>query len=202
LKGCKTTEKSETPYLVKYRNVKYPRLEFKTGTLNLILPIDYEKKEKFLAKHKKWIDKKLKEIQKAIDQTEAKQINNTRNLNELKEMVQALSNGYQKELNTKINRIYFKKMKTKWASCSQGNNLTVNTLLKYLPTDLIEYIIFHEIAHSIERKHNFNFWSFIRKKISNHEAKEKDLLSYWFMVQKVAPFPNTCANPTTAEGLD
>lgn len=38
-------------------------------------------------------------------------------------------------------------MKTKWASFSPKNNLTINKLMKYLPDDLIEYVIFHEISH-------------------------------------------------------
>jgi predicted metal-dependent hydrolase len=177
-------EKPEIPYLINYRNIKYPRLEFKTGTLNLILPTNYQKQDQFLIKHQKWIDKKLKEIQKAIDQTENIQINNSRNVEQLKETVQVLSEQYQRELKTKINKIYFKKMKTKWASCSKTNNLTINTLLKFLPTDLIEYVIFHETAHSVERKHNHNFWVLIRKKNDKYEAKEKALLSYWFLIQK------------------
>jgi predicted metal-dependent hydrolase len=75
-------------------------------------------------------------------------------------------------------------MKTKWASHSQNNNLTINTFLKYLPEDLINYIIYHETAHNIERKHNENFWSLINKKHPDYQTKEKSLLTYWFLIQK------------------
>jgi predicted metal-dependent hydrolase len=76
-------------------------------------------------------------------------------------------------------------MKTKWASHnSNNNNLTVNTLLKYLTQDTIEYIIYHETAHSIERKHNEKFWSIINKKFPDYQNKEKDLLTYWFLIQQ------------------
>ena len=78
-------------------------------------------------------------------------------------------------------------MKTKWANHSKNNNLTINTLLKYLPDDLIEYMIYHETAHAIERKHNENFWALINKKHPNHDANEKDLLTYWFIIQKQLP---------------
>jgi len=59
-------------------------------------------------------------------------------------------------------------MKTKWASHSSNNNLTINTLLKYLPNDIIEYIVYHEIAHAIERKHNEKFWNLIAKKFQDY----------------------------------
>ena len=63
-------------------------------------------------------------------------------------------------------------------------NITVNTLTKYLPQDLIEYIIYHEIVHSIERRHNEKFWNIITKKYPDYQNKERDLLTYWFIIQK------------------
>ena len=75
-------------------------------------------------------------------------------------------------------------MKTKWASYSQNNNLTVSTLLKFLPEDLISYVIYHETAHNLERKHNENFWNIINKKFPDHNEKENDLLTYWFLIQE------------------
>jgi hypothetical protein len=75
-------------------------------------------------------------------------------------------------------------MKTKWASHSKNGNLTVNTLLKYLPENIIAYIIYHEVTHAIERKHNEKFWRIITKKFPDYKTKEKDLLTYWFAIQK------------------
>ena len=75
-------------------------------------------------------------------------------------------------------------MKTKWASHSQNNNLTINTLLKYLPEDLIAYILYHEIAHNLERKHNDNFWNLLKQKQPEYLAREKSLLTYWFLIQQ------------------
>ena len=74
-------------------------------------------------------------------------------------------------------------MKTKWASHSQNNNLTINIRLKYLPENLISYIVYHETAHNIERKHNEKFRAIVSKKFPNHNDTEKDLLTYWFIIQ-------------------
>jgi predicted metal-dependent hydrolase len=104
-------------------------------------------------------------------------------------LVRRYAEEAQKELTTKINRIYFREMKTKWASHSQNNNLTVNTLLKFLPEDLISYIIYHETAHNLERKHNENFWSLITRKHPDYQAKEENLLAYWFLTQEIANKP-------------
>ena len=177
-------------YTLDYRNVKHPRLEYKTGTLLLILPKHYKSEKQTLEKYQNWIQKKQLTINKALEEAKTKTINQTRTDKELKNLVKQNAQNYQTELNTKINKIYFKKMKTKWASHSKNRNLTINTLLKYLPANIIEYIIYHEIAHSIERKHNEKFWNLINKKFKDYSIKEKDLLTYWFLIQKMAPNPS------------
>jgi len=53
-------------YEVKYRNVKYPRLELKTGKLVVILPQDFEDEKELLLKKIDWISKKKKIIDTAI----------------------------------------------------------------------------------------------------------------------------------------
>jgi predicted metal-dependent hydrolase len=181
----------KTEYTISYRNVKYPRLEFKTGTLLLILPKGSKNEKQILQKYQKWIHKKELIIKKALEEAKTKTLNQTRTKKELRKLIHPLAKNYQTELKTKIDKIYFRKMKTKWASHSKNRNLTVNTLLKYLPQDIIGYVIYHEITHSIEKKHNERFWRLINKKYPDYENKEKDLLTYWFLIQK------TINNPTS-----
>jgi predicted metal-dependent hydrolase len=171
-------------YTVEYRNVKHPRLEYKTGTLLMILPKTGWTPEQVLEKYGHWIERKQTTITAAIQQTTQANLVKTRTEKMLKHLVNRYAETAQKDLNTKINKIYFKKMKTKWASHSQNNNLTINTLLKYLPEDLIDYIIYHETAHNIERKHNEPFWSLMNKKHPDYPTKEEKLLSYWFLTQE------------------
>jgi hypothetical protein len=183
-------ESVETNYTIDYRDIKYPRLEFKTGTLQLILPKKYKNHQQLLQKHKKWIRQKHQTIQNALQQAKILQLNHKRTIPQLKTLIKKLVKQYQTELNTRTNKIIYRKMKTKWASYSKNKNLTINTILKYLPENLIEYIIYHEITHSIERKHNQNFWNIMTKKHPDYETREKDLLTYWFIIQK------TISNPT------
>jgi predicted metal-dependent hydrolase len=177
-------KETEIPYTLAYRNVKHPRLEFKTGTLLLVLPKAHKNPKQTLEKYKKWIQRKQQTINKALQEAKTKTIVQNRTEKQLKALVNTLAQTYQKELDAHINKVYFRKMKTKWASHSRNNNLTVNTLLKLLPQDLIEYIIYHETTHAIERKHNQNFWNHINKKYQDYQTKEKDLLTYWFIIQK------------------
>ena len=177
-------DKPNPEYTIIYRNIKHPRLEYKTGTLTLILPKTHKNPEQILQKYQKWIKRKQQAINKALEEAKTKTLIPNRTEKQLRSLIQTLVETYQKELHTSINKIFYRKMKTKWASHSKNGNLTINTLLKHLPQNLIEYIIYHEITHAIERKHNEKFWRIITKKFPDYQTKEKDLLTYWFLIQK------------------
>lgn len=171
-------------YQIDFRNIKYPRLEFKTGNLLLVLPKDYKNEKELIQKHNRWVYTKSFIIKTALEKAKSKKLNKTRTTEELKQLAHSVAKNFLKEFNFKINNIYFRKMKTKWGSYSPKRNLTMNTLLKHLPKKLIEYIIFHELAHSQERKHNERFWKIIGKKFEDYQIEEEDLLTYWFLIQK------------------
>jgi len=64
--SIKKIDDLDISYEVKYRDVKYPRLELKTGKLVVILPKDFENEKELLAKKINWIIKKKKIIDTAI----------------------------------------------------------------------------------------------------------------------------------------
>ena len=107
-----------------------------------------------------------------------------RTVKDLRELIESLVDEYSNDLGVSINRIFFRRMKTKWASCSPKRNLTINTLMRYLPDDLIRYIVFHEMVHLIERRHNERFWGLISKKFERYEKMEERLFTYWFLIHK------------------
>jgi predicted metal-dependent hydrolase len=175
----------ETPqYTFEYRNVKHPRCEFKTGSLLIVLPKKGWTPEQVMEKYGEWIKRKQATINSAIQKTNGTAIVKDRTDKELRSLVLIYAGAAQEELETTINKIYFRKMTTKWASHSQNNNLTINSLLKFLPNDLISYIVYHETAHNLERKHNDNFWALVSKRFPNHNIHEKNLLTYWFLLQE------------------
>jgi predicted metal-dependent hydrolase len=75
-------------------------------------------------------------------------------------------------------------MKSKWGSCSSKKNMNFNKLLKYLPDDLIQYVVFHEMTHLKEKKHGKEFWDIISINFKNYQEKENELMDYWFLIQE------------------
>lgn len=171
-------------YSVDYRSIKHPRLEFKTGNLLLVLPLKYQGGKNLLEKHKLWVNNKRIEIFNALEASKNKKLNLNRSEKEFREIAHDLFHQHLRKLNLDAN-IKFRSMKSKWASCSPAKNVTINKLLKYLPDNLISYVIYHEITHLSERKHNERFWNFISQKFKDYREKEKELFVYWFLTQKL-----------------
>ncbi|MDI6820091.1 MAG: hypothetical protein QMC89_04210 [Candidatus Hodarchaeaceae archaeon] len=55
------------PYVVERRPVRYPRLEFKTGKLLVVLPKSWGDESSLLERKTGWVSRKHEEIQKAIE---------------------------------------------------------------------------------------------------------------------------------------
>jgi len=171
-------------YTACYRNIRYPRLEFKTGRLVVIMPKGQKNENDIIEKHKRWIFKKNALIHKAIKDTGNIKRCPVKSIDEFKSYISKLVKKYgiQNGTNGKIDKIYFREMKSKWGSLSSNRNLTINTLARRLPEYLINYIVFHEMTHLLEKRHNERYWSLIKKEYKQPSKYESDLLKYWFII--------------------
>ncbi len=168
------------PHSVSNRNVKYPRLEFRTGKLLLVLPFG-RKPGPILDKHRRWILKKMAFVEECLKHASGIRMVE-RSEKEFRDLTFSLVKRGLKELGGKLNHIYFRIMRTKWASLSSKRNLTINRLMKHLPEHLLNYVIIHEIIHLKEKRHNDRFWDVVSRKFNNYPDIEKDLFVYWFKI--------------------
>jgi predicted metal-dependent hydrolase len=71
----------------------------------------------------------------------------------------------------KYKSVIVKKLKGRWGSCDQDMNIVLNLFLMQLSWELIDYVIVHELVHTVHMNHGEGFWAeFLR-----HEPKAKDL---------------------------
>ena len=59
-------------------------------------------------------------------------------------------------------RLSFRNQKTRWGSCSSGNNISLNVQLMRLPDEQIDYVILHELCHTRIRNHGREFWQLLQ----------------------------------------
>lgn len=63
-----------------------------------------------------------------------------------------------KKYNLKYNRLFVRDSKNKWGNCSKEKNISLNWRLIKTPPQVIDYVILHELCHSVILKHTQAFW--------------------------------------------
>lgn len=75
-------------------------------------------------------------------------------------------------------KLSFRNPKTRWGSCSQSDNISLNIALVTMPAKLIDYVILHELTHTVEKNHSSKFWSKLEKCCPDYKKLRKELHSY------------------------
>ncbi|MFZ1517944.1 MAG: SprT family zinc-dependent metalloprotease [Ignavibacteriaceae bacterium] len=78
----------------------------------------------------------------------------------------------------KFNKLSLKNIKSRWGSCSRNNNINLSVHLMRLPAHLIEYVILHELAHTIHHNHSPHFWNLLNDITGNAKLLDKELRNY------------------------
>ncbi len=70
---------------------------------------------------------------------------------------------YANQYQLKVSNIKINSAKTRWGSCSSENSLNFSLFLMQLPYELINYIILHELSHTIHKNHSKDFYNLLNK---------------------------------------
>lgn len=89
----------------------------------------------------------------------------------VEEIINEKFSGYK----LKYNRITIRDQKTRWGSCSSKNNLNFNYRILFLPRDLSEYLVAHELCHLHEMNHSKKYWTLLQRLVPNYKILQKKL---------------------------
>ena len=90
-----------------------------------------------------------------------------------KEMLPPRLKELAKEKGFTYNRCTVRNVHSRWGSCSAGGNISLSVSLMLLPDELIDYVLLHELCHTVEMNHSERFWALMDKVTA--PAKAKDL---------------------------
>jgi predicted metal-dependent hydrolase len=77
-----------------------------------------------------------------------------------------------------FHRVFVRSQKTRWGSCSMQNNINLNVHLICLPSDLMDYVILHELVHTRIKDHSTAFWNCLGQCIEDPKTLDRELMRY------------------------
>lgn len=80
--------------------------------------------------------------------------------------------------NLPYRRVFIKRQKTRWGSCSGKKNINLNIALATLPEALIDYAILHELVHTKFLHHGPAFWKELERLMPGAVKLHEDLRRY------------------------
>lgn len=92
-----------------------------------------------------------------------------------KELILSKIERWNRIYNYSFNSIRIKNMTTRWGSCSIKGNLNFNYKLLFVPEELLDYVIVHELCHLKEFNHSKNFWKLVERTIPEYKKIKKEL---------------------------
>ena len=82
--------------------------------------------------------------------------------------------------NFRYNRVSIRKQKTRWGSCSSKDNINLNMNLLHLPSELMDYILLHELVHTRVKNHSRDFWNELETVVPNAREIDRKLKDYQY----------------------
>lgn len=76
------------------------------------------------------------------------------------------------------NKLYIRGQKRKWGNCSSEKNISINWRLIKAPAFVIDYVIIHELCHTVIMNHSAHFYTMLRLHYPNGDAAQAWLNKY------------------------
>lgn len=147
------------------------------------LRISSRELDKFINEHINWIESKIKLMEERNYKklsTGAPSMNSITDEEwlSIKDVFAGRVKYYCNIMRVNVSRITIKNQKTRWGSCSAKGNVNFNYQLYYMPEELMDYVIVHELSHRRYMNHSSLFWKEVEKYCPEYKICRQRLKQY------------------------
>ena len=143
------------------------------------LRLSEDKIDRFVREHLDWIEKQKDRIQELSGKrhviTEQERADG---IQKALKIFPERTAFFAERMGVDYGRITVREQKTRWGSCSSKGNLNFNYQLYYLPDELLDYVVIHELAHRRYMDHSKEFWAEVEKYCPDYRERRQQLKKY------------------------
>lgn len=147
------------------------------GTLEVRIPWFTRQStvQKIISKHQNWILKTREKIQKTAPLPPLKEEEIQALIQKTKKYILPRTEEFSKRFKLSYKNIRINRAQSRWGSCSIKKDLNFSCRLGLLPTECIDYVIIHELAHLKIMNHSKSFWTLVAEMMPDYKVREKQL---------------------------
>lgn len=148
------------------------------GELVVRAPMRYSERKikKLIEVHHDWIEKKTAEsIERKSNHPELTEEEIKEYKKQAKSLLPALTEKYAEIMGVDYGTVKITSAQKRFGSCSGKNNICYSYILMQYPSEAIEYVVVHELAHTVHHDHSRAFYDLIAKYLPDYKQREKML---------------------------
>ncbi len=88
------------------------------------------------------------------------------------------TNRFASACGFKYESVSLNKAKRKWGSCTSTGKITYTVALAFLPEEICDYVVLHELCHTKEMNHQKGFYTLLSKFMPDYKSRQKYLKIY------------------------
>lgn len=130
----------------------------------------------FLKEKQNWIDNTLKKIKEAKKYSEPLSKSECDALyKKAQEILPKKVQHFANVMGVNYNGVKITSATKRFGSCSGKNSLCFSRYLMQYDDDLIDYVVVHELAHTVHHNHSKEFYGLVEKHIPDYKLRQKKL---------------------------
>ena len=140
--------------------------------------IDETVVSKFISQKAEWILQKIKYFKKNYQKSLLPERSKKEYLKNKRDAYLAILesiNRLNKIYNFSWKKISIRNQKSRWGSCSRKGNLNFSYRIIFLPENLRDYIVAHELCHLKEFNHSKKFWNLVSETVPDFKEIRKEI---------------------------
>lgn len=90
---------------------------------------------------------------------------------------------WSKAMQTGYKSVKISSAHSRWGVCNYDNAIRYSYRLLYVPKDVLQYVVVHELAHTKHKNHSKLFWSEVERFVPDWKTKRKWLKTHGALMQ-------------------